>query len=194
MATLIKTPQRELHDYISEISEQSGVRAGSPLPLGTLERDLVSYLYKHNEANGASNHDGADANFGQNYGSEGETTDAAIESVRKRQIKNFLLTLFISRGVPMLLGGDEFRRTQGGNNNAYCQDNETSRGDWGDLETASGDLLVRPRDDRLSLRASDSERGEDLFAAGEEMAEDSSTPYNREARSSAIFVARKQVA
>ncbi len=92
--------------------------------------DLVSYGYKHNEANGENNHDGTDANFSGNYGCEGETTDAGIETLRKAQIKNFLLTLLISRGVPMLLGGDEFRRTQGGNNNAYCQDNETSWYDW----------------------------------------------------------------
>ncbi len=96
--------------------------------------DLVSYCGKHNEANGENNHDGTDANFSHNYGSEGETTDAGIESLRKTQIKNFLLTLLISRGVPMLLGGDEFRRTQGGNNNAYCQDNETSWYDWSRLE------------------------------------------------------------
>ena len=96
--------------------------------------DLVSYRYKHNEANGEDNHDGTDANFSENYGAEGETTDGGIETLRKRQIKNFLLTLLISRGVPMLLGGDEFRRTQGGNNNAYCQDNETSWVDWTHLE------------------------------------------------------------
>ena len=96
--------------------------------------DLVSYRTKHNEANGENNHDGTDANFSENYGAEGETTDAAIEALRKRQIKNFLLTLLVSRGVPMLLGGDEFRRTQGGNNNAYCQDNETSWIDWTGLE------------------------------------------------------------
>ncbi len=96
--------------------------------------DLVSYRYKHNEANGEDNRDGADANFSQNYGAEGETADAGIETVRKGQIKNFLLTLLISRGVPMLLGGDEFRRTQGGNNNAYCQDNETGWVDWSYLE------------------------------------------------------------
>ena len=88
--------------------------------------DLVSYRDKHNEANGESNHDGTDANFSENHGAEGETRDAGIETLRKRQIKNFLLTLLISRGVPLLLGGDEFRRTQGGNNNAYCQDNEIS--------------------------------------------------------------------
>ena len=96
--------------------------------------DLVSYRSKHNEANGENNHDGTDANFSENYGSEGETKDAGIETLRKRQIKNFLLTLLISRGVPMLLGGDEFRRTQRGNNNAYCQDNETSWHDWSYLE------------------------------------------------------------
>jgi isoamylase len=96
--------------------------------------DLVSYSCKHNEANGENNHDGTDYNFSEHYGAEGETADAGIESVRRRQIKNFLLTLLISRGVPMLLGGDEFRRTQGGNNNAYCQDNETSWYDWNCLE------------------------------------------------------------
>ena len=96
--------------------------------------DLVSYQDKHNEANGENNLDGADVNFSDNHGTEGPTTDAEIEAVRKVQIKNFLLTLFISRGVPMLLGGDEFRRTQAGNNNAYCQDNETSWYDWNFLE------------------------------------------------------------
>ncbi len=92
--------------------------------------DLVSYRDKHNEGNGQNNHDGTDANFSENNGAEGETTDAGIETLRKVQIKNLVLTLLISRGVPMLLGGDEFRRTQGGNNNAYCQDNETSWHDW----------------------------------------------------------------
>jgi glycogen operon protein len=96
--------------------------------------DLVSYRYKHNEANGENNHDGTDANFSENYGAEGKTTAVGIDALRKGQIKNFLLTLFISRGVPMLLGGDEFRRTQGGNNNAYCQDNETSWYDWSYLK------------------------------------------------------------
>jgi glycogen operon protein len=96
--------------------------------------DLVSYRDKHNDANGEDNHDGSNANFSENCGYEGETTDARIEALRKRRIKNFLLTLLVSRGVPMLLAGDEFRRTQGGNNNAYCQDNETSWVDWGNLE------------------------------------------------------------
>jgi len=92
--------------------------------------DLVSYERKHNEANGEHNRDGADENLSANYGVEGESDDPAIDSLRARQIKNFLLTLAISRGVPMLLGGDEFRRTQRGNNNAHCQDNETSWVDW----------------------------------------------------------------
>ncbi|MDE1921478.1 MAG: glycogen debranching protein GlgX [Candidatus Omnitrophica bacterium] len=97
---------------------------------GFTMNDLVSYNDKHNEANKQNNRDGANENFSYNYGVEGRTTDAAVEAVRNRQIKNFLLTLFVSRGVPMLLGGDEFRRTQGGNNNVYCQDNELSWYNW----------------------------------------------------------------
>ena len=92
--------------------------------------DLVSYRSKHNEANGQNNHDGTDANFSSTDDCDGDTTDLEVERLRTVQIKNFLLTLFISRGVPMLLGGDERRRGQGGNNNAYCQDNETSWYDW----------------------------------------------------------------
>ncbi len=92
--------------------------------------DLVSYSRKHNEANGESNRDGLDENYSANYGIEGDSDDPAIEALRRRQIKNFLLTLAISRGIPMLLAGDEFRRSQHGNNNAYCQDNATSWVDW----------------------------------------------------------------
>ena len=96
--------------------------------------DLVSYSQKHNEANGEDNRDGSDANYSNNYGVEGKSDDPAVEVVRRRQIKNMLLTLAISRGVPMLLAGDEFRRTQHGNNNAYCQDNEISWVDWSFLK------------------------------------------------------------
>lgn len=96
--------------------------------------DLLSYRDKHNEANGESNRDGTNENFSDNYGIEGETSDGEVESIRIRQIKNFLLSLLISRGVPMLSGGDEFCRTQHGNNNAYCQDNGTSWYDWSQLE------------------------------------------------------------
>jgi glycogen operon protein len=96
--------------------------------------DLVSYARKHNEANGEDNRDGTNENYSANYGAEGECGDPSVEALRRRQIKNFLLTLAIARGVPMLLGGDEFRRSQRGNNNAYCQDNETSWVDWSLLQ------------------------------------------------------------
>jgi isoamylase len=92
--------------------------------------DLVSYARKHNEPNGENNRDGMTENFSENNGIEGPTSNANIEAVRLRQIRNMLTTLFLARGVPMLLGGDEFRRTQQGNNNAYCQDNATSWFDW----------------------------------------------------------------
>jgi len=99
--------------------------------------DLVSYRYKHNEQNGENNQDGTNANYSDNYGAEGESDSSEIEKIRSRQIKNFILTLFISRGVPMLLGGDEFGRSQLGNNNAYCQDNKISWVDWDKLEKHS---------------------------------------------------------
>jgi glycogen operon protein len=97
--------------------------------------DLVTYERKHNEANGEFNRDGTDANYSRNYGVEGPTDDPEIAATRTRQVKNFLLTLFVSHGVPMLLGGDEFRRTQYGNNNAYCQDNEIGWWCWDRRET-----------------------------------------------------------
>ena len=96
--------------------------------------DLVSYARKHNEANGEENRDGGSEDFSENNGHEGPTADPAIEAVRQRQIKNLLVTLMVSRGVPMLLGGDEFRRSQAGNNNAWCQDNEISWHDWSLIE------------------------------------------------------------
>ncbi len=96
--------------------------------------DLVSYKQKHNDENGEFSRDGSDANYSDNCGVEGPSQDRDVEDLRNRLIKNFLLTLFISRGVPMLLGGDEFRRTQRGNNNAYCQDNGVSWFDWSLLE------------------------------------------------------------
>src|SRR5713226_6844268 len=92
--------------------------------------DLVSYDHKHNDANGEGNRDGIEENLSWNCGVEGPTSDPAINALRVRQIKNFLTLLMLSRGVPMLLGGDEIRRSQGGNNNAYNQDNPTSWFDW----------------------------------------------------------------
>jgi glycogen operon protein len=92
--------------------------------------DLVSYERKHNEANGENNKDGWNDNFSANYGREGPTDDPRINAVRQRQLRNFFVMLMVSQGVPFLLQGDEFGRTQQGNNNAYCQDNEISWVDW----------------------------------------------------------------
>ena len=92
--------------------------------------DLVSYREKHNLANGEENRDGDNHNFSENFGVEGPTDQPLIEAQRLRQIKNMLTTLMLSQGVPMLVAGDESRRTQHGNNNAYCQDNHTSWMDW----------------------------------------------------------------
>jgi len=97
---------------------------------GFTMRDLVTYSHKHNEANIEGNRDGTDDNRSDNYGAEGETADPAINDLRRRQIRNMLTTLILSTGVPMLLGGDEFGRTQRGSNNAYCQDNQTSWYNW----------------------------------------------------------------
>ncbi|GAA4515440.1 glycogen debranching protein GlgX [Actinoallomurus oryzae] len=94
--------------------------------------DLVSYDHKHNEANGEDNRDGTDDNRSWNHGAEGETDDADILAVRERQKRNFLATLLLSQGVPMISHGDELGRTQRGNNNAYCQDNELTWVDWTD--------------------------------------------------------------
>lgn len=93
-------------------------------------RDLVSYERKHNDANGEAGRDGTNDNRSWNCGAEGETDDPRIGSLRRRQLRNLLTTLLLSTGVPMLVAGDEFGRTQGGNNNAYCQDNETGWVDW----------------------------------------------------------------
>ncbi|MEU3398049.1 isoamylase [Streptomyces filamentosus] len=93
-------------------------------------RDLVSYDEKHNEANGEGNRDGESFNRSWNCGAEGETDDVGINELRNRQMRNFLATLMLSQGVPMLSHGDEFGRTQGGNNNAYCQDGEVSWVRW----------------------------------------------------------------
>jgi len=96
--------------------------------------DLVSYQRKHNEANGEDNRDGIEDNLSWNCGAEGPSSDQSIESLRNRQVKNFLAVTILSLGVPMILMGDEVRRTQCGNNNAYCLDNETSWFDWTLLE------------------------------------------------------------
>jgi glycogen operon protein len=106
--------------------------------------DLVSYDQKHNEANLEGNRDGTDANRSWNCGVEGPTDDPAIAALRERQERNFLATVLLSQGVPMLLGGDEIGRTQHGNNNAWCQDNELSWHDW-ELDAARERLLAFTR-------------------------------------------------
>ncbi|MCL2528262.1 MAG: glycogen debranching protein GlgX [Defluviitaleaceae bacterium] len=97
-------------------------------------KDLVSYNGKHNDENGEENRDGGDNNYSYNYGYEGSSADPVQEGIRERQLKNFFATLLVSLGTPMILGGDEMGRTQGGNNNAYCQDNEISWYDWSLLD------------------------------------------------------------
>ncbi|MDR2490110.1 MAG: glycogen debranching protein GlgX [Spirochaetaceae bacterium] len=97
---------------------------------GFTMKDLVSYNGKHNEENGEENRDGGNNNLSWNFGCEGPSRDGAIETARIQQMKNLFVTLLVAQGTPMILGGDEFARTQKGNNNAYCQDNETSWYDW----------------------------------------------------------------
>jgi isoamylase len=133
-------------------------------------RDLVSYESKHNEANQEENRDGSDDNRSWNCGVEGETDDAAVLALRARQQRNFLTTLFVSQGTPMLLGGDEIDRTQRGNNNAWCQDNEISWYDWSTDGTA-GELheftrrLIRLRREHCTFRRATFLRGQEVEGA-----------------------------
>jgi glycogen operon protein len=129
----------------SDLYETSGRRPVASINFVTCHdgftlTDLVSYDHKHNEANGENGADGSDDNRSWNCGAEGPTEDGAVLDLRARQRRNFLTTLFCSQGVPMLLAGDEIARTQGGNNNAYCQDNEVSWVDW-DLAGSQTALL-----------------------------------------------------
>jgi glycogen operon protein len=119
----------------ADLYQHSGRRPVDSINIVTVHdgftlRDLVSYNDKHNEANGESNRDGESHNSSWNCGVEGETEDEAINTLRARQQRNFLATLFLSQGTPLLLGGDELGRTQKGNNNAYCQDSALSWLDW----------------------------------------------------------------
>ncbi len=128
-------------------------------------RDLVSYNEKHNEANQEDNRDGTDDNRSWNCGAEGPTDDPEIEALRARQMRNFLTTLVLSNGTPMLLGGDEFGRTQGGNNNGWCQDSEIS---WFDWESEDGELLAFTRR-LIELRKSNPVFHRSSFLLGEEI-------------------------
>jgi glycogen operon protein len=130
----------------SDLYETSGRRPVASINFVTCHdgftmSDLVSYNGKHNEGNGEDNRDGTDDNRSWNCGAEGPAEDPEVAELRARQERNFLVTLFLSQGTPMLLAGDEIGRTQAGNNNAYCQDNEVS---WVDWSRAAGerDLLA----------------------------------------------------
>jgi glycogen operon protein len=119
----------------SDLYEHNGRTPGASINFvvahdGFTLNDLVSYNEKHNEANGEDGRDGADDNNSWNLGAEGPTDDPEIRALRARQRRNFIATMLVSQGVPMLCGGDEIARTQGGNNNAYCQDDEISWYDW----------------------------------------------------------------
>ncbi len=130
-------------------------------------RDLVSYDHKHNAANGEENRDGTDDNRSWNCGTEGPTTDAEVNALRARQSRAMLSTLLLSFGLPLLLGGDELGRTQGGNNNAYCQDNEVS---WFDWEATDNELRGYVRR-LLALRRAHPAFRRQRFLTGAEAAE-----------------------
>jgi glycogen operon protein len=129
--------------------------------------DVVSYNEKHNEANGEDGKDGHGHNISYNYGQEGPTDDEGINAVRERQMRNFMATLLLSHGTPMILAGDEFARTQDGNNNAYCQDSEISWVNWdiGDKGRSLQDFvrkLIALRQERDILRRSSFRDGMEL--------------------------------
>ncbi len=131
---------------------------------GFTMNDLVSYNDKHNEANGEGNRDGINENLSWNCGVEGPTSDPGIDRLRVRQIKNFMTILLLSRGVPMLLGGDERRRTQRGNNNAYNQDNETSWFDW--TPSGSADEIFRFVQQMIAFRKAHPALSRPVFYSG----------------------------
>jgi glycogen operon protein len=131
--------------------------------------DLVSYERKHNEANLEDNRDGSDDNRSWNCGVEGETDDPNVLALRARQERNFLTTLLLAQGTPMLLGGDEVGRTQRGNNNAWCQDNELSWYDWGSRDTQLHDFtrrLIRQRRQHPVFRRQSFLRGVEQLGSG----------------------------
>jgi isoamylase len=185
----------------SDLYETSGRRPVASINFVTCHdgftlADLVSYDRKHNEANGEGGADGTDDNRSWNCGTEGPTTDRAVLDLRSRQQRNLLATLFCSQGVPMLLAGDELGRTQGGNNNAYCQDSEVSWVDWSLAASPAAPLefaceLAALRREHLVFRRRRFFRGRPdggdsladiawLTPSGQEMADqDWNTPYAR---------------
>jgi isoamylase len=131
-------------------------------------RDLVSYEQKHNEGNGEDNRDGADDNWSRNWGAEGDTDAVSVATLRERIVRNFIATLAVSQGVPMLTAGDEIGRTQCGNNNAYCQDNEISWLDW-NLDAARRRVLEFTRA-VLAIRRANPVLRRRRFFSGDEIA------------------------
>jgi glycogen operon protein len=132
-------------------------------------RDLVSYNQKHNEANLENNRDGTDDNRSWNCGAEGETKDAAINALRARQMRNLLTTVLVSQGCPMLLSGDEIARTQRGNNNGYCQDNEISWLDWENEDESLREFVERViqlRREQPVLRRRHFFSGQEIYGSG----------------------------
>ena len=132
-------------------------------------RDLVSYNDKHNEANGEDNRDGGNDNESNNWGAEGQTDDAAINQTRERVQRAKLATLMFSHGTPMLLGGDEFHRSQQGNNNAYCQDSELSWIDWTMVESVEGRALRDYVARLIAIRREQASLRGDRFLHGAEL-------------------------
>jgi glycogen operon protein len=164
----------QLAEFASRLAGSSDVFTGRRTPLeginyvtchdGATLHDLVTFARKHNEANGEENRDGPHDDFGRNFGAEGETHEAVIVELRERMKRNLLATLMFSQGVPMLAAGDEIGRTQRGNTNAYCQDNEISWVDW-TLDARRADLLAFTRR-VLALRRENSTLRRDAFFAG----------------------------
>ncbi len=134
-------------------------------------RDAVTYNDKHNEANGEEGRDGTDSNYSWNHGTEGETDDPDVNVLRQRQMRNILATLLLAQGTPMLVAGDEFGRTQSGNNNAYCQDNDVSWlnwdiSAWGQSQLALVQRLIKLRHDYPILRRGRFFTGAEMAGAG----------------------------
>jgi glycogen operon protein len=132
-------------------------------------RDLVSYNDKHNEANGENNRDGSPDNRSWNCGVEGDTDEPAINELRGRQMRNLAATVLLSQGCPMLLGGDEIGRTQRGNNNAYCQDNEISWLDWAHADSrmlAFVQRMIELRKTEPVLRRRRFFSGQEIYGSG----------------------------
>lgn len=163
---------RSLHGS-SDLFEHNGRRPSASINLVTSHdgftlSDLVSYKDRHNEANGENNKDGHSGNFSSNYGVEGASDDAALNELRLRQRRNFLATMILAQGTPMLLAGDEFGRSQQGNNNAYCQDNDITWLDWSALQQEAGMLdfvrsLIRIRSEYLLLHRDRFVHGQEQF-------------------------------